>query len=107
MTREKIDKVVNFPNPATLKDMKSFLGLVHVFRAIFHTVVTCRTLDMLADYANSWNRVLRWTEELEKAFEPIRRSIDACHTIFFVNEYEPVYLHTAVIDHVVGRTCRI
>jgi hypothetical protein len=57
---------------------------------------------MLIDDSNNKNKVLQWTPEAEKAFEDIKLAIDACQTIFFLNNDDPVFLQTDASDYGVG-----
>jgi hypothetical protein len=104
MSAEKRNKVTEFPKPKKFKEMKSFLGLANYFRDHVrnHSMSVKPLHDMLVDYNNNKNKVLRWTPEAENAFEEIKRAIDSCQTIFFLNPTDPVFLQTDASDYGVG-----
>ena len=102
MSRQKISKVLNFPRPEKLKELRSFLGLVNYFRdhiARYATVVgpLYTILQQLTE-----KRQLVWTEEAQNAFIAIQNAIDECPTLFFVDGQAPITLQTDASDYGIG-----
>jgi transposase InsO family protein len=102
MSREKINKVLKFPIPEKLKELRSFLGLVNYFRdhiAQYATVVG-PLYTRLHELTKS--RQLKWTEEAHNAFIAIQKAIDECPTLFFVDDTSPITLQTDASDYGIG-----
>jgi hypothetical protein len=102
MSREKISKVLNFPRPERLKELRSFLGLVNYFRD--HVARYATIVGPLYKILNELTvkRQLKWTEEAHNAFIAIQKAIDECPTLFFVNEEAPITLHTDASEYGIG-----
>jgi len=104
MSREKIQKVLDFPLPTVGKQLKSFLGLANYFR---DHVPNASTLaqplhQMLEDYASKRRAVLVWSEETKQAFATLKCRIEECPTLYFMDDQSPVYLATDASDYGVG-----
>ena len=93
-TRDKLDSVVNFPQPKSQKEMKSFLGLANYFRLHIrnHTEVVAPLEATVNPYKKS--QPVRWTESMDKAFTEIKELINACPKLYFFDSRAPVFLQT-------------
>jgi len=102
MSDEKIRSVLNFPVPQKLKDLRSFLGLVNYFRDHIrnHSTVVGPLYDVLDVLTKT--RKLVWTDDAKNAFHSIKREIEKCPTLFFVNDNAPITLQTDASDYGVG-----
>ena len=104
-TRDKIDSVMNFPRPTTMKNVKSFVGLANYFRDHIrnHSTRVQPLQDLVEGYTkqNSRQRVA-WTEECQAAFEDIRQAIDECPLLWFVDDFSPIFLQTDASDYGIG-----
>jgi hypothetical protein len=45
---------------------------------------------------------IRWTEEREASFEDIKKKINACPKLFFLDGAQPIYLHIDASDYAIG-----
>jgi hypothetical protein len=101
-SREKLAEVFQIPLPKNGKDLKSFLGLVSYFRDhIRHLASMTRPLlEVAKRYEKS--RVIKWTPEAIDAFETIKRAINDCPVLFFIDDDSPVFLHTDASDYGIG-----
>jgi hypothetical protein len=101
-SQAKIDKVVNFPTPVVAKQLKSFLGLTNYFRDNIpqYADITAPLQGMIVDYQRT--RKLKWTPELSSAFTKVQHAVKDIQMLFFLNEEDPVYLHTDASDHGIG-----
>ena len=101
-SRKKLDSVVDFPMPRTQEHMKSFLGLANYFREhIKHFSELTRPLHQLTlDYKKS--KVLKWTLEATQSFEDIKKQIDLCPRLFFMDEFSEIFLLCDASDYGIG-----
>ena len=104
-TRDKLDSVLNFPLPVTMKNIKSFLGLANYFRDHIknHSLRVQPLQDLVEGYTKQKARVrISWTEECNLAFEDIRQAIDECPLLWFVDDISPIFLQTDASDYGIG-----
>jgi hypothetical protein len=104
-TRDKLDSVMNFPRPETMKHVKSFLGLANYFRDHIrnHSLRVQPLQDLVAGYTKQQARSkINWTPECNSAFADIRQAIDECPLLWFINDHSPVYLKTDASDYGIG-----
>ena len=101
MSEEKITKVLNFVRPTTVKPLRSFLGLTAYFhKHILDYAHLVRPLHMMAQGGNS--KPVSWTQEAEAAFNAIKKAIEECPKLYFLDEKGVIYLHTDASDYGVG-----
>ena len=87
-TRDKLDRVRDFPRPKTKGELKQFIGLANYFRAhVKDLSMTTHPLDQtLAGYETRVrHNTLKWTEETIAAFEKVRADIDECPKLSFTD----------------------
>ena len=104
-TRDKIDSVVNFPLPSTMKNVKSFVGLANYFRDHIrdHSTRVQPLQDLVEGYTKQKARQrVTWTDACQKAFEDIRQAIDECPLLWFVDDFSPIFLQTDASDYGIG-----
>ena len=101
-SREKIEKVLNISRMDYHKQLKSFLGLANYFR------------DHIKDYASlthplqeiikaySPHKRIVWNREADLALERIKEAINNCPTLFFLNDTDPIILHTDASQYGIG-----
>jgi hypothetical protein len=103
-SREKLQKVMDFPKPRTQKELKGFLGLANYFRdhVEHHSMQTTVLEELARNY--SPRRPVAWTDETEAAFENIKTAINDCPQLFFMNDdlSSPIFLHTDASDGGIG-----
>jgi transposase InsO family protein len=100
--RDKLDSVLNFPTPIFSKQLKSFVCLASYFRDHVrnHATRVHPLFELLKDYDR--NSRIVWTEEGEAAFEDIKKAIDECPRIFFMDDVSPIYLFTDASNYGIG-----
>ena len=101
-SREKIDKVLNIPEPVLGKELKSFLGVAGYFHRHIkdYAGVTKPLTKMIEGYER--NRRLIWSEQGRAAFREIKEAINNCPKLFFMDDHSPVFLHTDASDYGIG-----
>ena len=101
-SREKIDKVLNIPEPVLGKELKSFLGVAGYFHRHIkdYAVVTKPLTRMIEGYER--NRRLIWSEQGRTAFKEIKEAINNCPKLFFLDDHSPIFLHTDASDYGLG-----
>ena len=100
MSEEKKAKVLDFPIPDTIKQLRGFLGLVNYFRDhVRGYAATCAPMHALTTQAG---KRIRWTEEAERAFEKIKIDVSNLQTLFFIDDDAPVFLHTDACKYGLG-----
>ena len=103
-SREKLQKVADFPKPRTQKELKGFLGLANYFRDhVEHFSMQTTVLEELARNYEP-RKPVAWTDETDAAFEKIKTAINNCPQLFFLNGDLtcPIFLHTDASDGGVG-----
>ena len=104
-SREKIDGVLMIPPPKSGKDLRSFLGVVGYFRD--HIANHSTLVHPLYELYSNWEKTRRmeWTPEATDAFTAVRKAINECPTLFFVDDSSPIVLHTDASDYGIGAYC--
>ena len=93
-SREKLQKAINMPRPDTQKGLKSFVGLANYFRDhIRNHSSRVEPLTRLMDGYSPTSRI-EWTDITNAAFEDIKKGINECPALFFVDYDAPVHLYT-------------
>ncbi len=103
MSEKKRGKIVNFPIPTDVKQLRSFLGMANYFREHIrnHSIEVQPLYELLRGKGK--RGPVSWTTEGEKAFEKIKDLIANCPTLFFVDvEYGGLYLETDASDYGIG-----
>ena len=104
-TRDKLDRVLNFPLPSNKKQVKSFLGLANYFRDHIRNHSTrVQPLQALVDkYDRKEARhSVKWDPKSIAAFEDIRAAIDNCPALWFIDNHSPIFLQTDASDYGIG-----
>jgi transposase InsO family protein len=101
-SKEKLQKVLDFPEPKTMKEMKQFLGLVNYFRDHVrnHSTVVKPLHQMVKQYDK--RKVLQWTPEGREAFTQIKELTGNCPTLYFLDPTAEVVLQTDASDYGIG-----
>ncbi len=100
--REKLESVLKWDKPTTMKGLKSFLGMANFFRDHVknHSLIVSPLHRLLEGYGSS--KMIQWTEETELAFELIKRKIYECPRLHFLDDESPIHLYTDASDKGVG-----
>ncbi len=101
-SKEKREKVLEFPIPQRMKELSGFLGLVNYFRD--HISDMSGKVKPLRKMVISYekNKKVEWTPELEETFFKIRDEIGNCPSLFFVDENAPIIVMTDASDYGIG-----
>ena len=104
-SREKIEKVLQIPEPKYGKELKSFIGVVGWFHDhIRDYAMIMRPLQkMVVNYER--NRKLIWTEEARVSFHKIKQIINDIPPLFFPVEGGTIFLCTDASDYGIGSYC--
>ena len=105
MTQAKLDSIRDFPKPTLKGDMKKFLGLANYFRDHVrdHSVLAYPLQQAIEGYSRKdRHHKIRWTPELETAYEQLKEAICNCQKLHYVDEEYPVYLQTDASDYGIG-----
>ena len=82
--------------------MKSFLGLVNYFRD--HLSNIAQAMEPLQQQVTKYHpkHKIKWDDTLDVAFSEVKRKVNECPKLFFVNEYDHIHLHTDASDYGIG-----
>ena len=102
MSQQRIRQVVDFPTPTFSKQLKSFLGIANYFRDHVrnHSMVVKPFHMLLSNYCKT--KKVTWTVEALNAFQQIKKEILKCTTVHFLNDNDPIFLHTDASDYGIG-----
>ena len=102
MSQLKIQSVLDFPIPVVSKQLKSFLGIVNYFRDFVRnaSTITKPLHGLIADYHKA--QKIKWTSEAVTAFNTVKAEISKCTTMHFLNDSDPICLHTDASDYGIG-----
>jgi hypothetical protein len=91
-------KVVDFPKPTLMRDMKGFIGLCSYFRDNIPNMSTLLQplQEMVADYKKG--KPLQWTAAREQRFQEVKDTLADCQQLFWMDEDLPIFLHTDASD---------
>lgn len=111
MSDDKVRKVLNFPLPKTVKELRSFVGLCNYFsdhiqnssillRPLHKSIV--KHVSGQSSKRKASQAEVEWSVETSLAFQDVQRAIEACPTLFFLNDTDEVYLLTDASDYGIG-----
>jgi hypothetical protein len=110
MSDAKIRKVLDFPLPNTVKELRSFVGLCNYFsehirdsakilRPLHKSIA--RHVEGLSKRKGS-KQVLTWSEEEVAAFHAIKDKMESCPVLYFLNDEDEIYLLIDASDYGIG-----
>ena len=101
----KIKSVLDFPLPTTKRQIKQFLGLVNYFRDHVkrHSIIVAPLQAYVKDYTTR-SAIMKVTFDAEAitAFHTIKSMIEACPTLFFLDDTSEIVLYTDACNYGVG-----
>jgi RNase H-like domain found in reverse transcriptase/Integrase core domain/Integrase zinc binding domain/Chromo (CHRromatin Organisation MOdifier) domain len=102
MSLLKIQSVLDFPIPIVFKQLKSFLGTANYFRDFIRnsSTIVKPLHNLIANYHKA--QKIKWTTEATEAFLLVKTEISKCTTMHFLNDFDPIYLHTDASDYGIG-----
>jgi hypothetical protein len=104
-SEKKREKVLEFPPPATAKELLSFLGLCNYFRAHVSDMAKYEIpLRTLVESGTKYQKKqkLVWTPELEETFFKLRDVVGNCPQLHFFDPLLPLYVMTDASDYGIG-----
>ena len=102
--RDKLDGILDIKLPLTQKHMKSFLGVANWYRDHVeqHSLLAQPLQQLITPYHKS--KKISWTEELKENFERLKRAVNQCPKLFFLDDTSPIFLDTDASDYGFGAT---
>jgi len=96
-SEEKIREVVDFKQPSTQGEMKTFIGLAGYFRDhIKNFSIIAGPLERLVESNKTYQKgkAIIWNPEAQQAFKELKEAVNKCPTLFFFDDTLPVHLYT-------------
>ena len=94
---------MNFPQPTTRKQVKSFLGLIGYYRQHIPSFATI-TQPLNAISGNTSPRLVQWNPTLDKAFKQAKQAFQDAPIISAPNLNLPYHMHTDACSTGIGAT---
>jgi transcriptional antiterminator len=123
---EKVQKVLDFPLPKTIREMRSFIGLVnslsshidncstHLLKPLQQMVTEATKTEydnkvykkmvhfLYGNKKSKSNKPVQWNQEREAAFKKVQQLANECPTLFFLTETELIFVRTDASDYGIG-----
>ena len=106
---DKLIKVTNFPQPTTMKHLRSFLGLANYFRDHVrnHSIIAQPLQHMVDGYKKNHRfHKSSWTPETAQSIEELKEAIHNCQKLYFLDDCNRVILETDASDYGIGAYLR-
>ena len=103
--RERLQKIIEFPEPQTLGQLKKFLGMAGYVRDSVKGAADRTTLltELFQGYSRKRkNEKIPWRDELRAAFQEVKQGVNESQSLFFLDEKSPVHLYTDASDYGIG-----
>ncbi|KAE8216955.1 hypothetical protein CF319_g8841, partial [Tilletia indica] len=96
MVTDKVDSVLSWPEPKTVKDLQSFLGFANFYRRFIwkYSQVTS-PLTALLRKNNTWN----WTPQCQEAFDTLKRAFTSASILQHFDPARPITMETDASDY--------
>ncbi|NJL81556.1 MAG: hypothetical protein HC917_27420 [Richelia sp. SM2_1_7] len=105
MSEEKIQKILDFPQPTTFKQMKRFVGLLNYFQEHVRNfqIQIVPLQNLIKGYEKHRGHLrLVWTSEAQAAYDKLMQLIADCPKLYFVQPNAPIILETDASDFGIG-----
>lgn len=77
-TNEKVSVIKDFPKPKNEKQLRQFLGMINFYRSFLPNAATVQApLHQSLGKTNKRNSEIKWTPEMDEAFENCKNSLSA------------------------------
>ena len=98
----KVAKVVDFPQPVFMKQLKSFLGLINHFRDFIpnYSKLSHSLNTLTNDYKPSHK--IEWTDQAIEDFKSLKELLAKAPMLHFIDPELPIHLYTDACDFGIG-----
>ena len=103
-SREKLEKVFQIPLPKYDSEMKAFLGLAQYFHDHVRgfASIAAPLHELIRQYDKKRKKRIQYTAKAYAAFEEIKKAINECPKLYFIDPNLPIYLATDASDIACG-----
>ena len=101
MVEDKVNAILTWPSPSSVKHLRSFLGLAGYYRNFIH--MFSETVACLNDLLKKEN-TYQWNEQHEIAFQQIKKKIASRPTLILPRDKLPFVVQTDASGFAVGAT---
>ena len=99
MEQNKVQQILNWPPPATVKQIRQFLGLAGFYRQFINNF--SGVASPLSSLMKT-NTPFVWTSECDKAFNQLKQCISSEPVLMLPREREPFTIHTDASRFAIG-----
>ena len=77
-----VQALTDFPQPKTLKELQSFLGLANYYRKFIKnfSIIALPLTDATRNVAPTSPRPIEWTDSMQTAFDELKQALTSAHT---------------------------
>lgn len=103
--RARLQKIIDFPQPSTLGQLKKFLGMAGYVRdSVVQAAERTTPLTELFDKYSKKKKhhKIVWNEKLISALEEVKKGVNESQALFFLDETSPVHLYTDASEYGIG-----
>ena len=96
---DKVEKIVNFPAPTNIDELRSFLGLASYYRKFvddFAKIARPLTENL------KQNKTYEWGTKQEKAFSELKEALSQAPTLAYPQEGQPYYVTVGYTDKTIS-----
>jgi len=96
---EKVDTIRSLPPPVTVKEVRSFVGMLSYYRRFVpnFSTIAIPLVELTKKYAK-----FKWTDECQKAFEYLKDSLTVIPSLAYPDLTKPYTLYTDASDDTIG-----
>ena len=99
MNKHKIDAVMQWPTPSTVRELQSFLGFANFYRRFIHQYsATITALTQLLKKDNPFD----WTSSCQEAFDTLKKRFTTAPILVHANPAEPYIVEADASDFAIG-----
>jgi hypothetical protein len=104
MSQKRIDSTVDIKKPEYLKELHQFVGVANYFRDHIqqHSHIAKPLQEMITEAVRLKVKTIIWTPEAEHSFTELKRRINECPKLYYINESYLIVLRTDASDHTIG-----
>jgi hypothetical protein len=104
MSSDRIHKLLEMKKPATVKQLKQFLGIANYFRDFIpnYSVLTHSLYAFLTNYEETRMRKIDWQDDTNQAYQQVLDAIQLNQKLYFVDPNASIFLETDASDYGIG-----